>query len=162
QPFPPLAMRGIWKSFLGVPVLKGVDLAVGRGEIHALVGENGAGKTTLMHILAGAHRPDAGTILLEGEEAAIRDERHAQAVEIAKALSLRPRLIIFDEPTAALTEAETSLLFRIMERLRANGAGMVYISHRLEEVFRIADRVTVLRDGEGQGTFPLSETSPGD
>ena len=71
-----------------------------------------------------------------------------QMVEIAKALSLEARVIIMDEPTSALTERETATLFEIIGRLKSQGVAVVYISHRLEEIFRIADRVTVLRDGE--------------
>ncbi len=82
-----------------------------------------------------------------------------QMVEIAKALVLDAKLLIFDEPTAALTEVETAALWRIITRLRQQGAGLVYISHRLHEIFEIADRVTVLRDGEHRGTMPVSETS---
>jgi len=77
-----------------------------------------------------------------------------QMVEIAKALSLDARLLVLDEPTSALTETETAALFRAMERLKQRGVGMVYISHRMAEVFQICDRITVLRDGEYQGTFP--------
>jgi len=82
-----------------------------------------------------------------------------QMVEIAKALALEARLLIFDEPTAALTGVETKALWRIITEVRQRGAGVVYISHRLHEIFEIADRVTVLRDGEHQGTMPVSETS---
>ncbi len=80
-----------------------------------------------------------------------------QMVEIAKALSLNAKLIIFDEPTAALTETETTALFRVITDLKRRNVAVVYISHRLEEIFRIADRVTVLKDGVGQGTFEVSE-----
>jgi ABC-type sugar transport system ATPase subunit len=79
-----------------------------------------------------------------------------QMVEIAKALSLNAKLIIFDEPTAALTETETNALFRVIVDLKRHGVAIVYISHRLEEVFHIADRVTVLKDGVGQGTFDVT------
>ena len=82
-----------------------------------------------------------------------------QMVEIAKALSLQAKLIIFDEPTAALTDTETRALFGVIEQLKQQHVGIIYISHRLEEVFEIADRVTVLRDGEKQGTFAINETS---
>ena len=71
-----------------------------------------------------------------------------QLVEIAKALGGNVKVLILDEPTASLTERETDRLFDIIQRLRAGGAGIVYISHRLEELGRIADRITVLRDGE--------------
>jgi rhamnose transport system ATP-binding protein len=71
-----------------------------------------------------------------------------QLVEIAKALGANVKVLILDEPTASLTERETDRLFEIVRRLRADGAGIIYISHRLEELSRIADRITVLRDGE--------------
>ncbi len=79
-----------------------------------------------------------------------------QLVEIAKALSLDAKLLILDEPTAALTPAETATLFGVVAGLRRQGVAVVHISHRLEEVFEVADRVTVLKDGEGQGTFPVA------
>jgi ABC-type sugar transport system ATPase subunit len=83
-----------------------------------------------------------------------------QLVEIAKALSFDASLIIFDEPTAALTETETKTLFAVIDALRTAGTAVIYISHRLEEVFQIADRVTVLKDGRWQGTLPIKETTP--
>jgi ABC-type sugar transport system ATPase subunit len=82
-----------------------------------------------------------------------------QMVEIAKALSLDAKLIIFDEPTAALTGTETRALFEVITRLKQAGVGIIYISHRLEEIFKIADRVTVLKDGVLQGTFPVAQTN---
>ena len=85
-----------------------------------------------------------------------------QMVEIAKALSLDSRLIIFDEPTAALTDSETRRLFAVIRQLKAQGASIVYISHRLEEIFLLADRVTVLKDGAWQGTVPVAETNHDD
>ena len=230
---PLLSLRGIHKRFPGVHALKGAQLEVGPGEVHALVGENGAGKSTLMHILAGVCQSDEGTIDFNGQfNVAIASERAAQQlgiaivfqerslfgtlsvaenifaarqpvrglgridrrklfasaqallkhvglehvrpqtalndlspaqqqmVEIAKALSLNARLMIFDEPTAALTDTETRALFRVIGQLRQAGVGVIYISHRLEEIFEIADRVTVLKDGEWQGTFAVSETNP--
>jgi ABC-type sugar transport system ATPase subunit len=83
-----------------------------------------------------------------------------QLVEIAKALSLDAKLLILDEPTAALTPGETSTLFGVVRGLKQHGVAVVYISHRLEEVFALADRVTVLKDGEGQGTFDVSGVTP--
>lgn len=85
-----------------------------------------------------------------------------QRVEIAKALSRDARLLIMDEPTAALTEADVERLFGIVRRLRERGVGVVYISHRLEEVFELADRVTVLRDGNYVDTKPVAETDKDD
>lgn len=80
-----------------------------------------------------------------------------QRIEIAKALSLNARVVIMDEPTAALTEADVEQLFRIVRLLQERGVAIIYISHRLGEVFTVADRVTVLRDGEYVATHPVSE-----
>ena len=80
-----------------------------------------------------------------------------QLVEIAKALSQKARILVLDEPTAALTDAEVETLFRILETLRADGVGMIYISHKIEEVFRISDRITVLRDGKTIATRPARD-----
>ena len=70
-----------------------------------------------------------------------------QIIAIARASSTTARIVIFDEPTSSLTERETNLLFDMIGRLRATGLGIIYISHRMEEIFRLCDRVTVLRDG---------------
>ena len=75
-----------------------------------------------------------------------------QLVEIAKALSQEARILVLDEPTAALTETEVNTLFAILDKLRTSGVGMIYISHKLGEVFQISDRITVLRDGKTVGT----------
>ncbi|MBV8831108.1 MAG: sugar ABC transporter ATP-binding protein [Acidobacteriaceae bacterium] len=85
-----------------------------------------------------------------------------QMVEIAKALSLEAKVIIFDEPTSSLTDKETQALFGVIRQLRSQGVGAIYISHRLEEIFQIADRVTVLKDGRWQGTTSVAETDTGD
>ncbi len=82
-----------------------------------------------------------------------------QRVEILRALSHDARILIMDEPTASLTEADVTRLFDIVRRLKARGVGVVYISHRLEEVFQIADRVTVLRDGAYVDRRSVAETS---
>jgi ribose transport system ATP-binding protein len=79
-------------------------------------------------------------------------------VEIAKAVSYRGSVIIMDEPTSSLTPAETDALFKIIRSLKAAGKGVVYISHRLEELEKITDRITVLRDGEYVKTLKTSET----
>jgi len=81
-----------------------------------------------------------------------------QMVEIAKALSYKSRVLIMDEPTAALTESEIAELFTIINRLKADGVGIIYISHKMDEIKRISDRVTVMRDGEYVGTVPAAET----
>lgn len=81
-----------------------------------------------------------------------------QMVEIAKALSFDSRVLIMDEPTAALNDAEIAELFRIIRDLQAQGVGIVYISHKMDELRQIADRVTVMRDGKYIATVPMAET----
>src|SRR5215218_6682290 len=83
-----------------------------------------------------------------------------QMVEIAKALSLNARLVIMDEPTSALTDTEVAALFDIIRGLKQRGLAVIYISHRLEEIFTICDRVTVLRDGQPAGDLPIAEATP--
>jgi len=214
---PLLTMRAVTKRFPGVVALDGVDLDVRAGCVHALVGENGAGKSTLLKIVAGAYRPDAGTLALDGAPVAFgqpRDALHAgitviyqelslvpqlsaeanvflgmeparhgildrgaaaararqalgslgaefdpespaselsiaeqQLVELARALARETKLIALDEPTAALSHLETERLFEQIRRLCASGIAVVFVSHRLEEIRRIAEDVTVLRDG---------------
>jgi len=82
-----------------------------------------------------------------------------QMVEIAKALSVDADILVMDEPTAALTERETVLLYQVIRRLQAEGISIIYISHRMEELFTITDRVTVMRDGEYIGTRVTAETT---
>lgn len=82
-----------------------------------------------------------------------------QMVEIAKALSMDAKVIVFDEPTAALTESEINELFAIIDDLRQKGVGITYISHRMDEIARITDRVTVMRDGEYVGTVNTKDTT---
>lgn len=227
-----LVMKDIVKTFPGVKALKGVDLNVKYGEIHALMGENGAGKSTLMKCLIGIHPPTSGQIYFEGnlienystsealkmgiamihqelspvEHRSIMENiwlgrepknklglvdhkkmyemtkevlklidfnedpktlmvnltvANMQMIEIAKALSYNAKLIIMDEPTSALTNKEIEQLFSIMRRLRENGKSIIYISHKLEEIFEISDRITVYRDGQYIGTKATSDiTTP--
>src|SRR5438309_5445172 len=82
-----------------------------------------------------------------------------QLVEIAKALSLETEILIMDEPTSALTESEVARLFRVIDRLRQRGVTILYISHKMDEVFRLADRVTVLRDGKLVKTLDRKDTN---
>jgi ribose transport system ATP-binding protein len=231
---PLLEMRGISKSFYGVPVLWEVDLDCKAGEIHAVVGENGAGKSTLMKILAGAYQPDAGTIRLDGDEVRFGHPREAkehgvsliyqeftllpertvaqniflgreplrgpgvdahrmeeatrsllaslevdkpispralardlsvaeqQLVEIAKALSFEARILVMDEPTAALPPHEVEALFRVVRRLRERGLAILYVSHRLKEIFTLAERITVLKDGHRVATVDTAAVSTGE
>ena len=94
---------------------------------------------------------DPGTVM-EGLTVSKR-----QMVEIAKAVSYGAKIIVFDEPTSSLTEAEAERLFRIIRRLRDEGCGIVYISHKMEEILRISDEVTVMRDGQTVATEPAKE-----
>src|SRR4029077_19134559 len=82
-----------------------------------------------------------------------------QLIEIARTLEQQSRIVILDEPNSALNEAESQRLFEIVRRLRARGITIIYVSHRLEEVFAIADRITVLRDGRYQGTYSTAATT---
>ncbi|MDQ3227590.1 MAG: sugar ABC transporter ATP-binding protein [Chloroflexota bacterium] len=231
---PILQMRGITKRFFSVSVLQNVDLDATAGEVHAIVGENGAGKSTLMKILAGAHQPDAGSILLDGEEVRFSHPREAQArgvsiiyqefnllpertvaqniflgrepmrgpvvdagameeatamlltdlgvehsisprapirelsvaqqqtVEIAKALSFEASILVMDEPTAALSPHEVEALFARVRLLQSRGLAVIYISHRLKEVFDLAGRITVLKDGRTVGTVASDAVRPGE
>jgi ABC-type uncharacterized transport system ATPase subunit len=227
---PVLELRGITKRFPGVLANDAVDFDLGRGEIHALLGENGAGKSTLMNILYGLYRPDAGEIILGGKRVAFSsakdainagigmvhqhfmlipvmtvaenivlgnepvrngvflDERGAanrvrelaktfnfavdpearidaitvgqqQRVEIMKALHRNADILILDEPTAVLTPQEATDLFEILGTLRKEGISIIFISHKLNEVLEIADRITVLRRGRKIETVSAAEAT---
>lgn len=80
-----------------------------------------------------------------------------QMVEIAKAVSINAEIIIMDEPTSAISDKEVEALFKIIRDFKKAGKGIVYISHKIDEIFRIADRITVMRDGQTIGTYPASE-----
>ncbi|KAG9573865.1 hypothetical protein KCV01_g18462, partial [Aureobasidium melanogenum] len=97
----------------------------------------------------GMERLDPGTLV---ERLSVGQQ---QMVEIARALGQKARVLIMDEPTAALTERETNTLFALIRELRAQGTGIVYVSHRMEEIFAICDRISVLRDGQFVGTRPI-------
>ena len=116
-------------------------------------GDWGARRTMAKELMAAI-----GAEIDPDREAGTLSMPEQQLVEIAKALGGNVKALILDEPTASLTERETDRLFEILGRLRARGAGMVYISHRLEELGRIADRITVLRDGETIETRAASGT----
>jgi ABC-type sugar transport system ATPase subunit len=82
-----------------------------------------------------------------------------QLIEIAKALSLNSRILVMDEPTSALTEAEVERLYRVIAKLRSQGTTILYISHKMDEVFHLSDRITILRDGQFIATLPTDETN---
>src|SRR6185312_17276277 len=83
-----------------------------------------------------------------------------QLVEIAKALNAQTRVLVMDEPTAALSPREVHELFAIVRRLREQGVAILFVSHRLEEVFELADRITILRDGNFVISAPAKEITP--
>jgi ribose transport system ATP-binding protein/inositol transport system ATP-binding protein len=227
-----LNMKNIHKKFPGVHALKGIDLNIKKGEVHALLGENGAGKSTLMKILGGIYSKTEGEIFINGKEAVINNVHDSQGygvsiihqelclapnmtvaeniflgrekmkkgffkfvdtnkhndkaqtildslglefkptdlvsslslaqqqmVEIAKALSINAELIVMDEPTAAISKKEVEMLFKMIEELRSKNISIIYISHRMEELFKITDRITIMRDGEYIGTEVTKKTT---
>lgn len=154
-----LEMKKITKIFPGVRALDEVDFDLRKGEIHALIGENGAGKSTLMKALLGMYEIDGGEIWFKGEKVNFKgpnDALHAgmlsvanmQLVELVRAVSYNADVIVMDEPTSALTDAEIELLYKIVRDLAVKGTSIIFISHKLEEIFEICDRVTIMRDGQ--------------
>jgi ribose transport system ATP-binding protein len=101
----------------------------------------------VLGFFGGRHRIEPDTLVGDLEVAS------QQMVEIAKAISLNAKVIVMDEPTAALNESECEVLFGLVEQLRASGTAIVYITHRMREVTRVADRVTVIKDGEVAASF---------
>ncbi|MFO1067094.1 MAG: sugar ABC transporter ATP-binding protein [Geminicoccaceae bacterium] len=125
-------------------------------------------EASLGFLKKGPMREQAARLLGElgfalNPRARIRDlsRAHQQMVEIAKALLHKVQLLILDEPTASLTESETVKLFALVARLKAQGAGIIYVSHRMAEIHQLADRITVLRDGRKIGTVGAHEVSEG-
>ena len=227
---PLLELRGVTKAFGATIALRDIDLSLGAGRFHALLGENGAGKSTLIKLLAGIYRQTAGEILFEGrrveaptptllrslglhivhQDSSIlpgltvaqnfalgqepvgplrfirrklaRDELAARAkrfdirfdpdapaerlkvgdrkiLEILKVLDKQQKLLVLDEPTASFTTEETRRLLAILTELKAQGTAILYVTHRLEEIEGMVDRVTVLRDGVKVGELDRAETS---
>ncbi len=230
---PLLEVRAMHKSFPGVRALEDVRLSVGRGEVHALLGENGAGKSTLLKILAGAQPADAGEIWFDGQALAAADRpldrqqaglitiyqefnllpdmsvaenmylgreplrrglidwprmfadadailadlgmtidprcdvrllsvAQQQMVEIARAMTQNAKLIVMDEPTAALSAREVDTLHRLIAGLKVRGISIIYVTHRLEEVKACCDRFTVLRDGRFVADGNVADVAIGD
>jgi len=228
-----LMARGLQKTFGATRALRGVDLEVRSGEIHALMGENGAGKSTLMSILSGAATPDTGSMELGGapyRPSGPRDARHAgvllvhqelslcghmtvgenvmlgiepaqfgflrrsemrakaeqalrsvtgkegtisldaraadlspadrQLVEIARALAVPGcRILLLDEPTSSLAAGDVDRLFVLLRELKQRSLAIVYISHFLEEILRVCDVYTVLRDGQVAEKGTIADTT---
>lgn len=222
-----LELTGIHKTFPGVQALRGVDLCVSKGEVHALLGENGAGKTTLMNIVYGLYQPDSGQIAFCGNEVKVGSPKEAislgigmvhqhfkvipaftvqeniimglktksypmlnfrevqgrlaqlserygfqvqpevlvssltigekQRLEILKAIYRDAKLLILDEPTTVLTVQEVQMLFSNIRMMIQDGRTVILISHKLDEVLDIADRITVLRNGGKIGTVNRRE-----
>src|SRR3989440_431184 len=158
-PEPIVELRGIAKQFGGVQALRGVDFDLFPGEVHALVGENGAGKSTLIKIITGAEVPDSGTLTIGGRTVQRLEPAAARSLGIA-AIYQQPALfpdLTVAENIALPRDREVDRLLDVVRRLRARGTGIMYISHKLEEIFAVADRITVLRDGESIGTRQRQE-----
>jgi D-xylose transport system ATP-binding protein len=217
---PILSLRGIYKSFGAVDVLRGVDLDVRPGHVTALVGDNGAGKSTLIKGVAGIHAFDSGDYFFDGQPVHVHNPRDAnalgievvyqdlalcdnldvvhnmflgreqlksrmldegtmeararetldglsvrtlksvrqavaslsggqrQTVAIARAVLWNSRVVILDEPTAALGVAQTEQVLRLVRRLADAGLGVILISHNLNDVFEVADDIAVLYLGK--------------
>ena len=221
-----IQLEGITKSFGKVLANRNVTMDIRRGEILSVLGENGCGKTTLMNMIAGIYYPDAGKILINGEEVTIASPRDAfrykigmihqhfklidvfsavenivlgvsdgkynlkevksrvlamcekygfhidpdkkihemsvsekQTVEIIKVLYRGADLLILDEPTAVLTPQEIRTLFDVLRAMRDDGKSIVIITHKLNEVMEISDRVTILRRGEHIATVATADTN---
>src|SRR5260370_1020792 len=155
---PVLEIRHIYQRFETTQALDDVSLDIYPGEIHALLGENGAGKSTLIKILTGVQQPDQGEILLDSKPIRVHSSVEAQAFGLA-AIYQEPML--FPDLTAAsLSAHEVAQLFKLAATLRQQGVAILFISHRMEEVFEIADRVTVLRDGKTISSRPISQVTP--
>lgn len=223
-------VKSISKAFPGVQALDNVSFSLRAGTVHALCGENGAGKSTLMKIINGLHQPDAGHMVLDGEQirithpveardlgiamvpqeldyvpgftvaqslflgveprkrlggidwAAIKSRTRElleqedvsyqantrlsdlsvsdiQMLEIIKAVSFGAKIVLFDEPTSAITENEVEALFDKIQNLKSRGVGIIYVSHKLSEVFRVSEEISVLRDGKLVDTKATSETN---
>lgn len=225
-----LEMNGIVKSFGPTLALNNICLDLREGEVLALLGENGAGKSTLIKVLGGIHKPDAGSIKIDGKKVVIDsvakaremgigiihqeivlvpglsiaeniflgrelktslgfkdlktmvqkankmladigmdiDSRtlvgdlsiaYQQMVEIVKAISFQVSILVMDEPTSSLSDEETKVLFETIAMLKKKGVSIIYISHRLEELFAISQRITVIRDGEYVDTVETAKTT---
>ncbi|HWA45862.1 MAG TPA: sugar ABC transporter ATP-binding protein [Hypericibacter adhaerens] len=229
EPVAAIKIDAVRKAFGATVALDNVNVVIEPGTVHALLGENGAGKSTLVKMMSGLIRPDAGRILVDGQEvnlsapsrahqhgiqtafqeltlvpdltvaqnmllpyqptgfAGLIRERHGaglvaehmarvglgdidilrevrqfdlatrQKIEIARAIMRKPRVLLLDEPTSSLSGPDIDWLGKLIADLQAVGTTMVFISHRLPEVRRFCNRLTVLRNGRDIGTFAPAE-----
>ena len=228
---PLVEMRDIRIAFGGVHAVEGVTVDLRAGEVIGLVGGNGAGKSTLMRALSGAHPPDSGEILIDGQVASITNPRDAkalgietiyqtlaladnidaagnmflgrelrtrtgsldddamesatrkvigrlnprfkafkrpvmslsggqrQSVAIARAVHFNARILIMDEPTAALGPAETAQVRSLIKQLKDDGIGIFLISHDIHDVFDLSDRISVMLHGKLVGTVRKADVT---
>ncbi len=231
---PLVEMKNISISFGGIHAVEDASVDLYPGEVVGLLGHNGAGKSTLIKILSGAYKRDAGTILVNGEEAAISNPRDAkrygietiyqtlaladnvdaaanlflgrelrtpwgtlddvamesetrkvmgrlnprfqrfkepviklsggqrQSVAIARAIHFNARILIMDEPTAALGPQETAQVSDLVKQLKQEGLGIFLISHDIHDVFHLADRVVVMKNGQVVGTARVGDVTEDD
>ncbi len=134
------------KDDLTVKALDSINLEIYKGDYLAVMGASGSGKSTAMNIIGCLDRPSEGVYKLNG----IPVEK--QRVEILKVLFRGAKILILDEPTAVLVPQEVDELFKNLKELQKNGVTIIFISHKLDEVLKIADQITVMRGGEIVGT----------
>ncbi len=225
-----IELKNIVKRFGKVLANNNINIAVRKGEVHAIVGENGAGKSTLMKILYGLYHPDEGQIIINGETIVKNSPKNAvkngigmvhqhfmlippltvaenvilgmetskglfvdintanerikklsddfnlhidpskkiedlsvgenQRVEIIKVLYRGANILILDEPTAVLTPKEVEDFFKVIKSLIAQGKTVIIITHKLDEIMEISDRITIIKHGETVDTINTKDTSP--
>ena len=150
-----LGIGMIYQEFNLVPEFGAIEnIVLGVEPVRGAFLDANAATALATHIIS-----ELGIVLPLGVPARRLSVAQQQMVEICKALVRKARLIVMDEPTAALSDREIDALFVLIKKLQAQGVAFVYISHRLEELPRIADRITVLRDGRAVGTHATSELS---
>jgi ribose transport system ATP-binding protein len=142
--------------FPAMTVAENVAIAVGYPRSGALISWKGARRAAAEALATmGSHvDPDTPVSDLQAAERSM--------VSIARALAVRADILVLDEPTSSLPEPDVKRLIEALRRLRSQRIGVIYVTHRLDEVFRVADRVTVLRDGRRVAAVPIAETSPSD
>jgi simple sugar transport system ATP-binding protein len=228
--------KGITKRFGGLTAVDNVSMGVNAGEVVAILGDNGAGKSTLIKVISGVHKPDEGSILLDGKPMKLESPMDAlasgietiyqdlalaenlnvssniflgrektrkslglfnvldheymqkesksvldrleieipslkntirtlsggqrQAVAISRSIYWEAKVLIMDEPTAALGIAEQKKVLDLVNSLKSQGIGIIIISHQMYDVFEVADRIMVMRRGQNVATRLVSETTP--